>query len=250
MCAYYDELRFERADLTPMLPAQAGVCDVCHQGTEGTRCRSCDRALTSMLMSPPALLPIALRSKGGALATATYVYKDGSQGREHAARQLAWLVAHFMSRHEGCLAGRIGAQRFDYIVPMPSSGRRQGTHPLVSLLREIPWAADRLAEDLYYTGSAGQHHLVDEQRYDFRGERLRGRNVLLFDDTFTSGANVFSALDALAPTRAKVAVAVIGRHFDPDWSDATKRYEAHARSLPFDFGVCVKCDNRPQAKML
>lgn len=235
-----------------MLPAQLGVCDVCHQGIDGTRCKSCWMGMSQMVMSrPPALLPISLRAKGTALALATYRYKDGdSEGdRDQSARQLAWLIWHFMSRHEKCLALAIGAPSFDYIVPMPSSGKRQGVHPLVSLLEQIPWSASRIAQDLYFSGDSGASHRINEQRYDFRGTRLRERNVLLFDDTFTSGANVFSALDALAPTRAKVAVAIIGRHFDPDWSDATKRYFAKARSLPFDFEVCALCDNRPDARL-
>lgn len=249
---YVSGLRFERPDLIPLLPVQVGVCDVCHQGTDDTRCRSCASGMSQMVLSrPPALLPIALRAKGTALAQATYRYKDGESEseRDQSARRLAWLVWHFMSRHEGCLARTIGAPSFDFIVPMPSSGKRQGVHPLVSLLGQIPWSANRLAEDLYFTGAAGDSHRINEQRYDVRGTRLHGRNVLLFDDTFTSGANVFSALDSLAPTRAKVAVAIIGRHFDPDWSDATKRYFSKARSLSFDFEVCALCDSRPESRL-
>jgi predicted amidophosphoribosyltransferase len=252
MAAYFDSTPFKREDLIPVLPTQDGVCDVCHQGAAGTRCPSCAKAVSYMVMSkPPVLLPIAIRVTGTPLGRATYVYKDGDNPgyRDREARKLAWLVWHFMTRHEVCLARAIGAERFDYIVPMPSSGKREGTHPLVDLLRQIPWSADRLVEDLYFTGSDGPAHEIDEQRYDFRGDRLRERNVLLFDDTFTSGANVFSALDALAPTRAKVAVAIIGRHFDPEWSAATRQYHAHVSSLPFTFKVCALCDQRREARL-
>jgi hypothetical protein len=244
---YYNDVRFERGDLVPMLPAQPGVCDVCHQGAPGTRCVSCARSVKDLVMRrPPRMLPIALRVVRTPFAHATWAYKDSSDvhDRDTSARQLAWLVWHFMSRHEQCLAQSIGAERFDRIVPMPSSGKRTGKHPLVTLLQRVPWSADRLADDLYYTGHQGGSHRVDEQRYDYRGDRLDGRPVLLFDDTFTSGGNVFSALDALAPTRAKIAVAIIGRHFDPSYSNATMHYYEHAMSIPFHFDVCALCDDR------
>jgi predicted amidophosphoribosyltransferase len=248
----YADVRFGRDDLVPVLPVQWGACDVCHQGTSGSRCASCSRGMRNLLLSrPPTILPIALRIKGGPLAHATWAYKDSQYetDREQSARKLAWLVSHFMARHESCLAKAAAASQFDCIVPMPSSGKRQGTHPLVTLLRQLPWAADRLVEDLFFTGASGEAHRINEERYDYRGSRLDGRSVLLFDDTFTSGANVFSALDALAPTKAKVAVAIIGRHFDPDWSNETRAYYFKAESLPFDFGVCALCDHRAASRL-
>lgn len=92
-------------------------------------------------------------------------------------------------------------------------------------------------------------HRVDEGRYEVVGNRLNGKSVLLFYDTFTSGANAFSALDALRPTKARVAIVVIGRHFKPDWSPNTRAYYDVARNLPFDLGFCALCDRRPEAQL-
>lgn len=253
MNAGYGNIRFEHRDLIPVLPAQSGACDVCHQGCVGKRCASCRTGVHDMTASgTPAVLPIALRVKSNGLWRATWAYKNDPSAAERdlAARQLAWLVAHFMPRHEACLAHRVGVRGFDAIVPIPSSsGTRTGTHPLVALLQELPWAADRLADWLGFSGNGGQSHTLNRDRFQFIGPPVRQPSVLLFDDTFTRGANTFSAIEALSSTGARVAVAVIARHFDPHWSSETTRYYETARRIPFDFDACALCDRRPQAEI-
>src|SRR4051794_30494175 len=103
---YCTSVRFTRDGLHPMLPAQVGVCDVCYQGTSSWRCASCARALDHLVMDRPTILPIALRTKGSPLGHATWAYKNSESSWEcdEEARRLAWLVEHFMIRHERCAA--------------------------------------------------------------------------------------------------------------------------------------------------
>lgn len=64
----------------------------------------------------------------------------------------------------------------------------------------------------------------------FRSSRERSENVLLIDDTWTTGANAQSAALALKAAGAgKVGVVVIGRHIREDYGDNAKRLKALPR---------------------
>lgn len=253
---FHDSVRYERQDLFSIVRAQTGVCSICFQGCDGTICRSCEiwkkSAMGSTASKDTALLPISLRAKGRALWSDTWAYKDSDDAakRDLAARRLAWLVHNFTTRHEACIAKRLRVPRFDVVVPIPSSKERPGVHPLSALLRQVPNVAGRVREVLVHAGGAESAHRPDPNRFATRGgTSLRGANVLLIDDTLTTGANVFSALHVLRKQGAEVGALVIGRHFDPEYSAATRRYFASASQVPFDFGVCALCDRRPMSRV-
>ena len=59
---------------------------------------------------------------------------------------------------------------------------------------------------------------------------LKGRRVLLIDDTFTQGGSITAAHEALVAVGARVMVPlVIGRHFRPEFSTSKPLYECLSR---------------------
>jgi predicted amidophosphoribosyltransferase len=243
-------MRFERHELVPMLPRQPRVCDLCFQWSPaGGTCTSCSRAVRALEVRLPPVLPMALAIKHEPLANALWLYKNrANDDARIAAHQLAWLLEHFMTRHEDCLTRAAGTRHFDAICPVPSSQDRAGPHPLVGLLSTTTWPEDRLRQLLVSTSKPGRSHWADEARFRAR-RHARGRSVLLVDDTWTTGSNALSAAAALERGGAEtVAIAVIGRHFVPDYQDCAI-YSDHARQVPFDFDQCVYCEARPAARM-
>ncbi|MHB8325215.1 MAG: hypothetical protein ACYDHB_12485 [Candidatus Dormibacteria bacterium] len=71
---------------------------------------------------------------------------------------------------------------------------------------------------------------------------MRGRRVLLLDDTFTTGAAPQSAASALAIAGAQEVVAVVvGRVIDPGFSAPAGQLWRRVAALPFDFERCCLC---------
>lgn len=102
--------------------------------------------------------------------------------------------------------------------------------------------APPLAEDFRQVLERGDGPLGHNQASD-TGYRVAadvdGANVLLVDDTFTSGARIQSAASALTLAGATVIAAVpIGRVINPGFSTATAALWEAARAEPFDFDVC------------
>jgi len=72
---------------------------------------------------------------------------------------------------------------------------------------------------------------------------VRDRQVLLIDDTFTSGAGVQSAASALRMAGAIVpAAVVIGRYIDPDFNQPSRELWNLAHERSFSFERCCLCD--------
>jgi len=68
---------------------------------------------------------------------------------------------------------------------------------------------------------------------------VAGLDLLLIDDTFTTGASIQSAASALQLAGANVVGAVVvGRVINPEFTPETKALWAKARGLPFRFATC------------
>lgn len=246
---------FAQDELVPLPPQAAGLCGLCFQPSgQWPNCYSCNECLKAVVSREISLMPIALRIAGSPLAHATWNYKDHADPtiRDEARHQLAWLLHHFMPRHERCLASACADLKtgtaFDVICPIPSSKHRAGRHPLVDLLESVPWSQDRM-QDVLQPGTEIETHQPSEEKFTVDTMVVRGRSVLVVDDTMTRGANLVSAVNTVRSSGATaVAAMVIGRHFVPSFSTETADYAAHAESVPFTFTACVYCDERPVSK--
>lgn len=238
--------------VTRLLPPQDGVCDCCCQPADYDFCDSCAEGLEALGLPRAAVLPIALRPPRTQLRNMTWQYKnlEDPEQRSNAEHALTQFLGRFLLQHEACAADNAGVPSFDTVTWIPGSPSNQrGYDPVERLLTSGPWAArggiDRVSSTLIATGRIGASHHVHPDWYVATKE-VRGRTVLVVDDTWTHGGHVLSAMRALADAGARgVAAVVIGRTFDPEYSDACRDYYEQARSQPFTARYCQYCDPRP-----
>lgn len=220
-----------RGALMPV-PAQPqdGVCAICHSSANpgfGT-CRPCEAAAW---LGPPEFLPIALSVHGELLHAHLRGYKDSPSVtvRDRMSLRLAGVLAIFMAHHEGCVG------EWDIATYVPSPGR-VALQPVVSRVRRF---AGRHRQVLAARPDAGQRAL-DPGQFAVT-EDVAGRRVLLLDDTFVTGAKLFSAVAALRQRGAVVVgPIVIGRHIQRGWPPSADLLSWIAER-PWNERRCARC---------
>jgi predicted amidophosphoribosyltransferase len=188
------------------------------------------------------VIPISYSVAHEGLHTALADYKRrGDLAAHRDARQLAATLWRFLAQHEACVATAACAGAFDLVTTVPSGDRdRDRHHPLREIVSELVGPSrDRHARVLRRTTVAVEPRHFDPRRYSC-DRALDGANVLLIDDTWTTGASAQSAAAALQAAGAgRVAAVVIGRHLNRAWGDNDRRL--HALGEPFDWESCAAC---------
>jgi predicted amidophosphoribosyltransferase len=227
--------------LVPVPEAGPGVCRTCWRDTRGhTRCNKCQEHLAeSPELLADVVVPIALAVNGRQFAHELRNYKDGFS--EHLRRQLrnrlANVLAEFLRRHEGCLADAVQAPGFGLVTSIPSTSGRIG-HPLAHMLGySIMRTRTRFVDILEPLPEAPADRGLRPDRFRVNAD-IAGKNVLLVDDTWTTGARMQSASARLKLAgAAKVAGLVMGRWFTADYPPS-RDYLAQAEAAPFDWARC------------
>jgi predicted amidophosphoribosyltransferase len=227
---------------TPVLPADPGVCEICH-GAPGEgfhRCSSCVQTMRHVSHPVRRVVPISLYQTPGQLWKVLRDYKDGLTvtQRHRFTLQVAATIGRFLVSHQGCIAGSM-REPWDLIVTVPSSKERAGTHPLRLAIDMLPAPFSDRAADVLRRGTVQ----VDHRRADDLGflvdADLGGARILLVDDTLTTGARVQSAASALQLAGGRVVAAVVvGRVIRPEWSKESAALWRAARSRRFSFDTC------------
>ena len=222
-----------RPGLVPV-PAvgQPGVCRFCHSACEPEyrQCHPCLMAERSVGVVE--IVPMAMSVERGLLHHHLRGYKDDRSAavRSRMSRRLAALTAVFLESHGRCVGP------FDSVVLVPSRGRTAVTSivELVGTLR----AAHRPA--LAVTGVGSKIELRADRFTVTRD--VEGERVLVVDDTFTSGATLFSALAALRDAGAAiVGPVVLARHLHPDWGPS-RAMLSWLQGRRWDEERCCRCD--------
>lgn len=225
--------------LNPALPGP-GICSVCwtFQDPAYGQCYKCgwQPGLADVVV------PITYSVGQEQMHYVLRRYKDGATA-EVAARfqlQLAAVLWRFLRAHETCVAAAAGVHSFDRVTVVPSATvARDDARPRLRQIvgQIVGQTAERFDRLLAPTDSTAPGHQYDENR--FRARRpLGSANVLLIDDTWTTGASVQAAASALKAAGAcRVAVVVIGRHVNRDFADHAERIRTLSR--PFDWSTCA-----------
>jgi hypothetical protein len=131
-----------------------------------------------------------------------WAYKTGLAAPD----SLLALLLAFLHDHGRCVWSRAGMPGPDCLAVVPSGSGRPGEHPLLSVVEPclrlpVVWLSQR-------PGTQSRH--FDATRC--QAGPIPGRNVLLLDDTWVSGASIQSAAAALKRAgAAHVAAVVIAR---------------------------------------
>ena len=183
------------------------------------------------------VVPISLYRTGDNLWHALRRYKDGRDPRlrRRLGRRLGRLLSGFLRRHLGCIAPGVSPDWC--ITVVPPTRRRSQRHPLEKVIRRSFWLRRRYVRTLRTATRAGHNAASDTAFKVIRD--VGGLQLLLVDDTFTTGASVQSAVSALRLAGAQViAVVVIGRVVNPDATPEEAELWAAARRVPWRLNKC------------
>jgi predicted amidophosphoribosyltransferase len=241
--------------LLPVLPSSVSVCDTCHTNVTGgwSRCNQCNQAIRQLSEVADAVAPIALAVKGEQFAHELWAYKNSPRDavRQRFQLGLAAVTWRWLANHEACIARAAGAARFTVVTSVPSARLRDGGHPLQHMLAiQIGATRERYENLLSPAPGVEQTREHDDRRYR-TSRRLDGEDVLLVDDTWTTGAHAQSAASTLKLGGAStVGIMVIGRHFNRNPSEAYREsaeaYYRQARETRWSWEVC--CLEPPHAR--
>lgn len=217
--------------LLPVPATQPGVCEICHSSTDSrSRCVQCAQAMHDFGELPD-VLPIALMTIESPLYEVLRGYKGSAHESVRRRHRLtaAALLATFQRSHESCIG------QFDSVTAIPSQ-TRVAVHELIQLISGLrehytdtlvpagPWAPRELRADRY----SATRNVTDER-------------ILVIDDTFTSGATVFSACETLRQAGAiVVGPVVIGRFLRLGW-EPSDRLRQHLSRTRWDDRACLRC---------
>lgn len=220
-----------RGALLPV-PAQPqdGVCTICHSSAPPGR-RRCAQCRRASRLEPPEILPLALSVHGGPIHEHLRGYKDSPspRARDRMSLRLAGLLAVFMQHHAPCLGD------WDYVTCVPSASRVA----LEGVVRRVPRLSGHQRQVLA-AHRAGAKRALDHRRIAVTSHVARDR-VLLLDDTFVTGATLFSAVAALRSRGAEVVgPVVLGRHLQESWGPSGDLLSWLSRR-PWDERRCAWC---------
>ena len=223
----------------PIPAPGSGVCGICHSSVEGyENCFPCNQARQFLQRDVPKVVPISLEVEGEQLHHALKGYKDDRDAdvRDRFAYQLAALSELFWRRHVTCI------EPFDAITTVPSSDRNsfeavvQRSHRLMELYQPL----------LTRAGPSATHQL-DASKFSVQRDHVEGRRIVLVDDTFTSGATVFSAARVIRDAGGLVDfIVVIGRYIKRSYRPSADLID-RMRAEQWDVSECVCC--RPQSSL-
>ncbi|MHB1718351.1 MAG: hypothetical protein ACYCV5_13650, partial [Acidimicrobiales bacterium] len=215
-------------------------------------CRSCQSAHRHLGIPLEPITPISLAADGSGVyeALRQYKWRHWGAGARRQRLRLAGLVADHLSRHGSCMT----PGGWNAVTVVPSLRRREGAHPLVSVLTMMDELADAYVPALRAAWWSGTLQRVEAtnrwyEPHPLHRSRIRGARFLLIDDTYTTGAHLHSARAALlAGGASSVTTLVIGRRVNRAWVPsrtildwASEAGAAGSRWWPW----CVHCCPRP-----
>ena len=234
-----------RNHLISVLAPGRGVCAVCWTAVDPDF-RLCYACNTARVAFGPRLadvvVPIALAVKREQLAHELWHYKYDvdANARSRLRRRLAAVLWRFLGQHEAHIAEALDVPGFGIVTTVPGTRQREDEHPLVSIVGTIVGHTRSRYEPLLTLApdAVREGRAVLPTRYRATRELTDDPAVLLIDDTWTTGGRAQSAAIALRDAgAAKVAVVVIGRHFDRAFGTG-ETYYRQARAQTFTWDRC------------
>lgn len=227
----------------PVAPLVGDSCQLCRGAVGYGSVSAYDRCQHCRNYGPTlsGVVPIAYSLQDG-LESLLHQYKDFGIDYRWGRYPLGSILWEFMGRHLACIEQRFG--EVDVATTVPSGNETRTFSPLGEVIEAVDdwpvdWALDLLAKAKPGRPGRGES---DPSFYALgRGRSVRGRVVLLVDDTWTSGSSLVSAGARLREERARSVVGLtIGRQLAPGWGSADDLIStASARGLDLD--RCVLC---------
>src|SRR2546428_7453449 len=146
-----------------------GVCNVCHGAPGGSfsRCYSCKQTIGQVTHGIELVVPISLAKKTDSQFYTTlmgYKSRYASATRAQQQYQMAALYARFLGGHRQHIVNAAG-EDWEIITIVPSSGEREGTHPLEVTLKLSAYLQPQYRRLLQKGTIAIDHNKADDNGY-------------------------------------------------------------------------------------
>ncbi|EHN72332.1 hypothetical protein SMCF_8272 [Streptomyces coelicoflavus ZG0656] len=219
-----------------------GVCQVCRGPAKAGYptywpCHEASRALGAGVAVT--VVPVSLALKREQYANELWRYKNAAGPQRRYFRMgLAAVLWRFLAVHEGCIADGCAVPGFGVVTTVPSTSGR-ADHPLRTMVSDIVGAARDRYRDLLapVPNAAALGRAASPSRYTSLA--LWGDDVLVVDDTWTTGNHAQSAAAVLKAAGARSgAVVVLGRHLNAGCGDTAGHVE-QARLRRFTWDNCA-----------
>ncbi|WP_344873751.1 phosphoribosyltransferase [Allokutzneria multivorans] len=157
------------------------------------------------------------------------------------AENLATMIAAATKIHGRCITESTGSP-WEAITFVPSKNYPVTEHPVVGLARKAAGASIPGNQVLLELGPgiADKNRVVRDDRFvlsEQHRERVRGRHVLLIDDTWVTGAKIQSAAVTLRDAGAsRVTALCVARWCKVGWADHKALLDS--RTDPYDPFIC------------
>jgi predicted amidophosphoribosyltransferase len=208
--------------LVPTAPRPDDSCETC-QGAVGARddgqfydsCYQCGGYNGEL----DTFVPITYSVASG-LESVLHRFKDFGDQYSWMANPLGSLLTTFLSRHRECIEADAGG--IDVAAYVPSNNRNRAFNQLDRIVDAVkgspvrgwfPWDNEVITRDFSETRPGRAE--VKPDAYAVDADAVRGRSVLLLDDTWTSGSSLVSSAAALKRAGASYVLGLtIGRQLN------------------------------------
>ncbi len=236
--------------LVPTAPRPASSCRYCagavtadKNGRLWPRCYVCKNSYSAHLER---LVSVTYSTPSG-LESMLHRYKDWNDYRWMSA-PLGALLYTFLRSHLSCLSTASGgidvattvpsnsqSRPFDHLADIVNSGSGSPIRPLLN------WDLGVITRDP--AASRPGRAEISPAAYSIDAPIVAGKNVLLFDDVWTSGASMGSCANALKEAGAQHVIGLtLGRQLPLDRQyGSTDRIEAELRGRRWSASECVIC---------
>ena len=219
------------------LVSMVHLCGLCSAPVDSkySYCFRCKQATTYRSIVE-GVVPLAFAPKDEQFYRDLVSYKRQPTKQTQAFQRLA-ILTFFGSRHIPCLEYVYGPINALGIIPSTQGRSKELLRMLASTFhRGLPQL------DIQYVGSGtGKRRQPAIGDFQVRSD-IQGQRILLFDDSWVTGAAVFSAASNLHAAGAAYVVAVVlGRVLDPAWGPNQiyfKEWQKLGISHTFDPNVC------------
>lgn len=226
-----------QAELISIFASTPDMCSTCLAPVIGyTYCMQCNAHRTRYAGGlSDRVIPLTYALEGQQMSHDMYRYKDAHASPNPSLARVVYLVYLARQFHWDCIQA-LSALPMSAAAVVPSTQGR-ANHPIHDLLKFL-WAGDPIHVQCTAPPQPRTQRRLHPEDFAVRGD-VRGRHVLLFDDTWVTGANAQSVAHQLKLAGAiEVTTIVVARMLKGSFEPTGRFIQAGALPPGYNIDIC------------